>query len=86
MTKRILKGKVISSKNDKSIVVLVERKYQHPQLKKVIKSKRKYHVHDEKNKFKDGDFVTIQESKPISKKKSWIIYQEKNNSKESLAK
>ena len=76
MTKRILKGKVISSKNDKSIVVLVERKYQHPQLKKVIKSKRKYHVHDEKNKFKDGDFVTIQESKPYSKSKFFKVLEE----------
>ena len=77
MSKKIFKGKVISSKNDKTIVVLVERKYQHPQLKKVIKSESKYHVHDEENKFKDGDFVVIEESKPYSKSKYFKVL-EKN--------
>ena len=73
MSKRILKGKVINNKNSKTIVVLVERKYQHPQLKKIIKSKKKYHVHDEKNIFKIGDTVQIQESKPYSKYKRFKV-------------
>ena len=73
MPKKILKGKVISDKNKKTIVVLVERKYQHPFLKKVIKSKKKYHAHDEKNMFKIGDIVRIEESKPYSKTKRWEV-------------
>ena len=73
MPKKILKGKVISDKNEKTIVVLVERKYQHPFLKKIIKNKKKYHAHDEKNKFKIGDNVNIVESRPYSKKKRWKV-------------
>ena len=77
MSKRILKGKVISNKSNKTIVVLVERKYRHSLLKKVIKSKKKYHVHDEKNMFKIGDTVRIEESKPYSKLKRFKILEEK---------
>ena len=73
MPKKRLEGIVVSDKGNKSITVLVERKYQHPVLQKVVKSKKKYHVHDEKNSFKKGDFVTIQESKPISKLKTWVV-------------
>ena len=73
MPKKILKGKVISDKNEKTIVVLVERKYQHPFLKKVIKNKKKYHAHDEKNTFKNGDNVQIEESKPYSKNKRFKV-------------
>ena len=73
MPKKILKGKVISDKNEKTIVVLVERKYQHPFLKKIVKNKKKYHAHDEKNKFKIGDNVKIVESRPYSKKKRWKV-------------
>ena len=76
MSKRILKGKVINNKNNKTIVVLVERKYQHPLLKKIIKSKKKYHVHDEKNKFKKGDNVIIEESRPYSKSKFFKVLEE----------
>jgi len=76
MPKKILKGKVISDKNEKTIVVLVERKYQHPFLKKIIKKKKKYHAHDEKNKFKIGDSVQIEESKPYSKNKRFKILEE----------
>ena len=76
MSKRTLKGKVINNKSDKTIVVLVERKYQHPLLKKIIKSKKKYHVHDEKNNFKNGDFVTIEETKPYSKNKYFKVLEE----------
>ena len=73
MTKKILKGKVVKDKNDKTIVVLVKRKYSHPLFKKVITSSKKYHAHDEKNKFKIGDNVEIIESRPFSKKKKWEI-------------
>ena len=76
MPKKILKGKVISDKNKKTIVVLVERKYQHPFLKKIIKKKKKYHAHDEKNIFKIGDTVQIEESKPYSKNKRFKVLEE----------
>ena len=73
MPKKILSGVVISDKPNKSITVLVERKYQHPLLKKVIKSKKKYKVHDEQNKFKNGDKVKIIECKPYSKTKKFEV-------------
>ena len=73
MPKKILSGIVISDKPNKSITVLVERKYQHPLLKKVIKSKKKYNVHDEQNKFKNGDKVKIIECKPYSKTKKFEV-------------
>ena len=73
MPKKILSGVVISDKPNKSITVLVERKYQHPLLKKVIKSKKKYNVHDEQNKFKNGDKVKIVECKPYSKTKKFEV-------------
>ena len=72
MPKKILSGVVISDKPNKSITVLVERKYQHPLLKKVIKSKKKYNVHDENNKYKNGDKVSIIECKPYSKNKRFV--------------
>ena len=70
MSKRVLKGKVVSSKNDKTIVVQVTRKFKHPFYAKVISRAKKYHAHDEKNKFKEGDEVKIMECKPFSKKKN----------------
>ena len=73
MTKKILKGEVIRDKNNKTVVVLVKRKYTHPFFQKIITSSKKYHAHDEKNKFKTGDMVKIIESKPISKKKKWQV-------------
>jgi len=69
----MLKGKVISDKNEKTVVVLVKRRYSHAIFKKVITSSKKYHAHDEKNKFKIGDNVKIIESKPFSKKKKWEV-------------
>ena len=69
MTKKQLKGKVITDKNEKTVVVLVKRRYAHPFFKKVITSSKKYHAHDENNKFKIGDNVKIIESNPYSKKK-----------------
>ena len=73
MSKKILAGVVVSDKPDKTITVLVERKYQHPMLKKVIKVKKKYHAHDENNKYKNGDKVLIVESKPFSKNKKFQV-------------
>ena len=73
MPKKILSGVVIGDKPNKTITVMVERKYQHPLLKKVIKSKKKYNVHDEENKFKTGDKVKIIESKPYSKTKKFEV-------------
>ena len=73
MSKRKLNGKVIKDQNSKTIVVLVKRKYIHPFFKKVITSSKKYHAHDEKNKYKVGDIVNIIESKPYSKKKKWEV-------------
>ena len=73
MPKKILNGIVISDKPDKSITVLVERKYQHPVLKKVVKAKKKYNAHDENNSFKNGDKVSIRECKPYSKSKKFEV-------------
>ena len=73
MSKRILKGKVVSSKSNKTIVVAVVRKFQHPFFGKVISRTKKYHAHDESNKFKEGDKVEITECAPISKKKTWEV-------------
>ena len=73
MPKKILSGVVVSDRSNKSITVLVERKYQHPLLKKVIKSKKRYNVHDEQNKFKNGDKVKIIECKPRSRTKKFEV-------------
>ena len=73
MSKKILNGIVVSDKPDKTITVLVERKYQHAVLKKVIKAKKKYSAHDENNKFKNGDKVSIRECKPFSKSKKFEV-------------
>ena len=73
MSKKILSGKVIKDKNNKTIIVLVKRKYSHPFFGKIITSSKKYHVHDEKNDFKIGDDIKIIESKPFSKKKRWEV-------------
>ena len=73
MTKRTLNGVVVSNKSDKTVVVLVKRKYSHPLFQKVMMASKKYHAHDEKNELKIGDKVKIIESKPISKKKRWMV-------------
>ena len=78
MPKKILTGVVISDKPDKTITVIVERKYSHPLLKKVIKVRKKYNVHDEKNNFKTGDKVSIIESKPFSKNKKFQVMENSN--------
>ena len=73
MPKRVLQGTVVSDKNDKTVVVRVERRFTHPLLKKTIRRSKKYHAHDEGNVHKVGDTVSIEETKPISKNKSWIV-------------
>jgi len=76
MPKRILQGVVVSDKQDKTIVVKVERRFTHPLLKKTVRRTKNYHAHDEHNKAKVGDEVRIEESKPISRLKSWVLVDE----------
>jgi small subunit ribosomal protein S17 len=73
MPKRVLQGTVVSDKNEKTVVVRVERRFTHPVLKKTIRRSKKYHAHDEGNIHKVGDVVFIEETKPISKNKRWIV-------------
>lgn len=73
MPKRILQGEVVSSSGVKTVVVSVERVFKHPLYGKVMRSRKKYHAHDETSQFKVGDVVRIQESAPISKLKRWVV-------------
>ncbi|TNE38450.1 MAG: 30S ribosomal protein S17 [Alphaproteobacteria bacterium] len=73
MPKRILQGVVISDASDKTIVVNVERRVSHPVYKKTVLRSKRYHAHDPENKCKKGDVVRIEECRPISKKKSWVV-------------
>mgnify|MGYP001461422855 CR=1 FL=1 len=76
MPKKVLTGVVVSDKPNKTITVSIERKYSHPVLKKVIKVRKKYNAHDENNKYKTGDKVSIIESKPFSKNKKFEVLEE----------
>jgi small subunit ribosomal protein S17 len=73
MPKRILTGTVSSDKTDKTVTVLVERKVKHPLYGKIIRRSKKYHAHDEANEYTIGDIVRIEETKPISKTKTWVV-------------
>ena len=73
MPKRILQGLVVSDKQDKTVVVRVERRVMHPVYKKFITRSKKYAAHDEQNTFKVGDVVRIEECRPISKNKCWVV-------------
>ena len=73
MPKRILEGVVVSDKMDKTIVVKVERRVQHPIYKKFIRRSKKYHAHDEADAIKAGDVVRIEECAPLSKTKTWRV-------------
>ena len=75
MPKRTLHGVVVSDKQDKTIIVKVERRYTHPMLKKTVRSSKKYYAHDEKNEFSVGDLVWIEERRPLSKMKRWEVIQ-----------
>ena len=81
MSKRILSGTVISSNANKTVVVKITRRIQHKLYKKLINRTKKYHAHDENNTYKIGDNVSIKETRPISKLKSWIVIN--NSSKEN---
>ena len=73
MPKRVLEGVVVSDKQNKTVTVLVERRFTHPLLKKTVRRSKKYHAHDEDNGCKVGDLVKIEEHRPISKTKRWIV-------------
>ncbi|MDF1846614.1 MAG: 30S ribosomal protein S17 [Parvibaculaceae bacterium] len=73
MPKRILQGVVVSDKNDKTIVVKVERRFTDPLLKKTVRRSKKYHAHDESNSHKVGEMVSIRECRPVSKNKTWEV-------------
>ena len=73
MPKRILTGTIVSDKADKTIVVSVERRVKHPLYGKIIKRSKKYHAHDEGNVFKEGEIVRIEETRPMSKLKTWTV-------------
>ena len=73
MPKRVLQGKVVSDKTDKTVVVVIERKVAHPVYGKIIRRSKKYHAHDEGNVIREGDTVRIEECAPISKLKTWKV-------------
>lgn len=76
MPKRILQGVVVSDKQEKTVVVKVERRFTHPLFKKTVRRTKNYHAHDEAAKYKVGDVVSIEETKPISKLKRWVVVDE----------
>jgi small subunit ribosomal protein S17 len=73
MPKRVLQGVVVSDKQDKTVIVRVERRFTHPLLKKTVRRTKNYHAHDESNEFSTGDLVWIEEHRPISKLKRWAV-------------
>ncbi|MEX1147160.1 MAG: 30S ribosomal protein S17 [Sphingomonadales bacterium] len=73
MPKRILQGVVVSDKTDKTVVVRIERRFNHPVIGKVVRRSKRYHAHDEANASKVGDTVRIEECRPISKSKTWRV-------------
>jgi small subunit ribosomal protein S17 len=79
MPKRILQGVVVSAKQDKTVVVSVERQVMHPVYKKFVKKSKKFAAHDENNQCKEGDLVSIVESKPYSKTKTWTVINNNEN-------
>ncbi|WP_029031934.1 30S ribosomal protein S17 [Salinarimonas rosea] len=76
MPKRVLQGVVVSDKQDKTIVVKVERRFTHPLLKKTVRRTKNYHAHDENNVAKVGDVVQIEETRPLSRLKCWALVQQ----------
>ena len=86
--KKTMTGVVVSNKMDKTVVVKVERRFSHPVFKKVVKTTKKYKVHDEKNECLEGDFIRIQETRPLSKEKHWrllgVITREKSLTSEKV--
>ena len=76
MPRRIRKGRVVSNKTDKTITVVVERRVMHPIYKKFIRTSKKYHAHDENNVAQEGQIVSIQECRPLSKTKNWVLVED----------
>ena len=77
MPKRVLQGVVVSDKNTKTVVVQVERRYTHALFKKTVRRSKKFHAHDEEETSKVGDLVFIEESRPISKNKRWVVLKDR---------
>ena len=77
MPKRVLQGVVVSDKNAKTVVVEVERRYTHPLFKKTVRRSKRFHAHDAEDTFKVGDVVFIEESRPISRNKRWVVLKER---------
>jgi small subunit ribosomal protein S17 len=73
MSRRVLQGVVVSDKGDKTVIVRVERRVMHPIYKKFVTRSKKYAAHDEHNRWRNGDLVRIEESRPISKRKHWVV-------------
>lgn len=73
MPRRVLEGRVVSDAMDKTVTVLVERRTMHPIYKKYVKQSAKYAAHDESNLFRVGDMVEIEECRPLSKRKNWVV-------------
>ena len=73
MPRRVLQGVVVSDKNDKTVVVQVERRIMHPLYKKIVRRSKKFHAHDPENRFKVGDVVRIRECPPVSRLKRWLV-------------
>lgn len=73
MPRRVLKGVVVSDKADKTVIVKVDRRFMHPVYKKYITKSKRYAAHDEKNTFAEGDMVNIEECRPLSKTKTWVV-------------
>ena len=85
MPKRIMQGTVVSDKNDKTVVVRVERRFTHPVMRKVVRQSKRYKAHDENNSAKVGDVVFIEESAPISRDKRWVVVQNQTQEKAAEA-
>jgi small subunit ribosomal protein S17 len=81
MPKRTLQGVVVSDKQDKTVVVRVERRFTHPVMKKTVRRSKKYHAHDETNQYSVGDIVWIEEHRPISRTKRWAVVQGEKKTK-----
>ena len=75
MPKRVLQGVVVSDKNEKTVVVNVERRFTHPVMGKTVRRSKKYHAHDETGEYKMGDIVRIRECRPLSKLKTWEAFE-----------
>lgn len=86
MPKRVLQGVVVSDKQDKTVVVRVERRFTHPVMKKTVRRTKKYQAHDEANTYGVGDMVWIEEHRPISRSKRWAVVRGEKKKEKTAAK